>query len=325
MAPRQRLAAGVVLALVAAVGGTWLILWHDITPARVEDVIASAGGWAPVAFVVLFAVATVLLLPGAVFAVVGGMAFGPVWGAVWNLLGATIGATLAFLIARYVASDWVARKIGGRLKRVVEGVEAEGWRFIALMRLVPVVPFNIFNFAVGLTRIPVAQYVVATAVCMAPGAVAYTWLGHAGRGAMEGHDAAVEYSLLGLAVLAVLAFLPRLWRRILGKKDGWIDTPELRRTLAGQPIPIVVDVRDPEEFHGPLGSIPGALNIPISDLPTRWREANQQRPVVMVCRTDKRSARAAELLRAKGVGDVSVLRGGMEAWAKTASRSRVGQ
>src|SRR6516225_3148754 len=67
---------------------------------------------------------------------------------------ATLGPTLAFLVARYVAGDWVARRAGGLLKRLIDGVDAEGWRFVAFVRLVPLFPFNLSNYLLGLTRIP---------------------------------------------------------------------------------------------------------------------------------------------------------------------------
>src|SRR6266540_189456 len=93
---------------------------------------------------------------------------------------------LAIMIARAIAGDWVARNVGARLGRLIEGVDAEGWRFVAFVRLVPLFPFNLSNYVLGLTRIPLHHYVLATLVCMAPGAVAYTWLGHAGRRALSG-------------------------------------------------------------------------------------------------------------------------------------------
>ena len=68
------------------------------------------------------------------FGLAGGALFGPLWGTVVHLLGGTLGAALAFLAARYLAADWVARRAGGRLRQVVEGVEAEGWRFVALVQ-----------------------------------------------------------------------------------------------------------------------------------------------------------------------------------------------
>lgn len=73
---------------------------------------------------------------------------------------------------------------GGMVKRVIVGVEREGWRFVAFTRLVPLFPFNLFNYALGLTRIPLLHYVAATLVCMIPGALAYVWIGHAGAQAI---------------------------------------------------------------------------------------------------------------------------------------------
>ncbi len=165
-------------------------------------------------FVVLYAVGAVLFLPGSIITLAGGALFGPVWGSVYNLLGATIGATLAFLAARYLASDWVARKAGGRLARLIAGVEDEGWRFVALVRLVPLFPFNLLNYALGLTRIRLLPYVVTSLVCMAPGGIAYTYLGHAGGEALAGGEDAVQTGLIALGLVAIVAFLPRLVRRI---------------------------------------------------------------------------------------------------------------
>jgi hypothetical protein len=80
----------------------------------------------------------------------------------------------------------VARKAGGRAKQLIDGVEQEGWRFVAFVRLVPLFPFNLLNYALGLTRIPFPAYVIASWLFMLPGAFAYTWLGFAGREA-KGH------------------------------------------------------------------------------------------------------------------------------------------
>lgn len=178
----------------------------------------SFGIWAPVAFIALFALATVAFLPGAVFALAGGVIFGPVLGSLYNLTGATIGAVLAFTAARYVASGWVRDKTGPRLDRIIRGVEDEGWRFVAFTRLVPLFPFNLLNYALGLTRIPLVHYTLTTAVCMFPGAVAYTYLGYAGREAAAGSETAIRNGLIALALLAVVVFLPRLVRRLRAAK-----------------------------------------------------------------------------------------------------------
>jgi uncharacterized membrane protein YdjX (TVP38/TMEM64 family) len=184
----------------------------DLT--RLETVVVSAGALGPLLYIAIYAAATTLFVPGALFGLAGGVLFGPVWGTVWNLAGATIGAALSFLIARYLAADWVARRAGGFLQRLIAGVEAEGWRFVAVTRLAPFVPFNLLNYALGLTRIRFDQYVVASLVCMAPGTAAFTWLGFAGREALAGQTSAIQNSLLALGLLALLAFLPRFVRRL---------------------------------------------------------------------------------------------------------------
>ena len=112
-----------------------------------------AGTAAPLLFMLVYALGTVVFLPGSVLTLAGGALFGPLLGTFYNLTGATIGALLAFLVARYLASDWVEQKSGGRLKQLKQGVEKEGWRFVAFVRLVPLFPFNLLNYALGLTRI----------------------------------------------------------------------------------------------------------------------------------------------------------------------------
>jgi uncharacterized membrane protein YdjX (TVP38/TMEM64 family) len=203
-----------LLGLAIVAGVLWLALHRDqLDPVLIENAIRGLGLWGPAAHVVLFALGTVLFVPGALFGLAGGVLFGPVWGTILNLAGATLGATAAFWVARYVAADWVRQKAGARLERLIKGVEAEGWRFVALTRLVPLIPFNLLNYALGLTRIPIASYVLASLVCMVPGTLAYTWLGYAGREAMAGNDAAIRYGLMGFGLLAAVALVPRLLRR----------------------------------------------------------------------------------------------------------------
>jgi uncharacterized membrane protein YdjX (TVP38/TMEM64 family)/rhodanese-related sulfurtransferase len=311
-----------LLGLPLAAGALWLALHPDrLDPALIENAMRNLGTWAPAAHVALFALGTVLFAPGAVFGLIGGVLFGPVWGTVLNLAGATLGATAAFLVARYVAADWVRRKAGARLERLIGGVEAEGWRFVALTRLVPLIPFNLLNYALGLTRIPAVAYVLASAVSMLPGTLAYTWLGYAGREAVAGNGTAVRYGLMALAVLAAVAFVPRLLRRLKGDLGGgadvrWIEVGELAPRLARREPIAVIDVRGPDEFAGPLGHIPGGRNVPLGELPGRVHELGSfsETPVVLVCMTDRRSARAAAVLDAAGFGDVRVLRGGMVRW-----------
>jgi rhodanese-related sulfurtransferase len=110
----------------------------------------------------------------------------------------------------------------------------------------------------------------------------------------------------------VLAGLFGLFRRPGTREAAWIEISELRRRLSHV---VVIDVRGPDEFCAPPGHLPGATNIPLPELPGRIPEvAIHARPVVLVCKTDRRSARAAEILLASGVKDVAVLRGGTDGW-----------
>ena len=317
MTPRAILPR-LVLAVAIAGLAMWLALNRDsLDPALIESSIRDLGLWAPLAHVGLFAAATVFFVPGVIFGLAGGALFGPLWGTVLNLAGATLGASASFLIARYLAADWVRRKAGGRLERLIAGVEAEGWRFVAFTRLVLLFPFNLLNYALGLTRIPLTHYVLASIVCMAPGTLAYTWLGHAGRKALAGDASAIRYGLIALALLATVAFLPRLVRRLRGQEPlQWIEVDELASRLEEANGIAVIDVRGPDELTGPLGHIVDASNIPLSELPQRLMEINalKDKPVILVCRTDKRSANGAALLRDAGFRNLRVLRGGMERW-----------
>jgi rhodanese-related sulfurtransferase len=115
----------------------------------------------------------------------------------------------------------------------------------------------------------------------------------------------------------MLARLARLFRAAAAAPI-WVEAAELRRWLAGEGAPVVVDVRGPDEFEGPLGHIDGARNIPLAELSTHTKElAAEGRPLVMVCLTDKRSAQAAAELLGAGVRNVAVLRGGMKGWRAT--------
>jgi len=316
MIPKPTLAR-LLLVLALAGAATWLALNRErLDPALIENAIHHIGVWAPLVHVVLFAAGTVLFVPGAIFGLAGGVLFGPLWGTALNLTGATLGATVSFLVTRYLAADWVRHMAGGRLQRLMAGVEAEGWRFVAFVRLVPLFPFNLTNYALGLTRISLNHYVLASLVCMAPGTLAYTWLGYAGREAFAGDATAIRYALIALALLAAIAFLPRLIRRLRGQgTQQWIEVDELSGRLKDGSL-TVIDVRGPDEFTGPLGHIGNALNLPIGELPNRLTEVNarEDEPVILVCRTDRRSASSAAFLRGIGFRDARVLRGGMERW-----------
>jgi rhodanese-related sulfurtransferase len=200
------------------------------------------------------------------------------------------------------------------LKQLKLGVEAEGWRFVAFVRLVPLFPFNLLNYALGLTRISLSHYVIASYVCMLPGAIAYTYLGYTGRAAVAGGEGLIEKGLLALSLLAAVAFIPRLLGRL--RRGPTLGVEELKQRLDKQQDVLVLDVRTAADFVGEQHHIRGAVNIPLEDLQQRLGELReyQERPVAVVCRTDRRSAQAAQLLVGEGYADVHVIKGGMTDW-----------
>tara|TARA_Y100001960_G_C14728243_1_gene856046 strand:+ start:104 stop:1072 length:969 start_codon:yes stop_codon:yes gene_type:complete len=305
-----------VLLFVSVVIGIGLaIVYRDVFSAQMlEDLVSRFGQASPLVFIGLYSIATVLFLPGSVITLVGGALFGPLWGVLYNLTGATIGATAAFMISRYLAADWVEKKSGPRVRHLKTGVEAEGWRFVAFVRLVPLFPFNLLNYAMGLTRIQISHYVVTTYIAMLPGAVAYTYLGYAGREMIAGGEGLVQKGLLAFALMALAIFLPGLIRRL--RQKPMLEVNDLNIRLESGEAPLILDVRSPEEFVGKQGHIDQALNIPLDVLEDRVGELIpfMDEPVVIVCCTHVRSAKAARLLTARGFTDLSVVHNGMTAW-----------
>ena len=301
--------------LVLLLGIVLAVVYRDqLNSESLEQWINQAGWAGPLLFMLLYAVATVFFLPGSVLTLAGGALFGPLWGSAYNLTGATLGALISFLSARYLASDWAEARAGGRLKQMKQGVEAEGWRFVAFVRLVPLFPFNLLNYALGLTRISTWHYFIASFIFMLPGAIAYTYLGYAGREAIGGGEDMVQKIMLALALLAMVGFLPSLVGRL--RRGPMMEIFTLREMLANQSKLLLLDVRNAEEFNGELGHITGAVNIPLAELTTRLDElsAYQEQTIAIVCHTDRRSAKAAQLLAKHGYADVQVVLGGMLMW-----------
>lgn len=218
MAHIRRWLVALLLLLAGAMlaGVIWALDGH-LNAASVEAYVASLGVWAPVGFVFLYALATIAMVPGSVFDLAGGALWGPYLGSVINLAGGSIGAALAFFVARYVARDWVQRRAGPRTKGIVKSVDADGWKFVAFVRIVPIFPYNVMNYLLGLTHIPFHHYFLATIVFMLPATVVYTYIGHASRQAITGNTDNLRYALLAVGLLAVLLVLPRIYKRIRGE------------------------------------------------------------------------------------------------------------
>jgi len=198
------------------------IIIHFIAQVPLEDIdfadwerrFQSFGVWAYLFFVSAFVVLAMLPVPSTFWVLLGGSLFGPFTGALLSIVSATIAAALAFLLGRYWARKWVRQRAGVWTCRVIRGIEAENWRFVAMTRLIPIFPFAPTNYALGLTDLRLSTYVLTTGVALIPNLVAYAWLGHATRQALVGAENLIQILLLGLALLALLLFLPGFIRRL---------------------------------------------------------------------------------------------------------------
>lgn len=222
--PLRKWALGlvVVLALVTAA------VVFDVR-ALLRDGLAAVeqlGAWGPVLFVVIYVLACVLFLPGSVLTLGAGAVFGVVWGSVYVSLASTLGATASFLVGRYFARRWVARKIAGNamFAAIDHAVAAEGWKIVGLTRLSPVFPFTLLNYAFGVTRVSLRDYVLASWVGMMPGTVMYVYLGSLARAGAEGQrKTPVDWTLYGVglaATIAVTVVITRIARQALARRTG---------------------------------------------------------------------------------------------------------
>jgi uncharacterized membrane protein YdjX (TVP38/TMEM64 family) len=194
------------------------------------------GAVGAIAFIAIYIVATVAFLPGSILTLGAGVVFGVLQGAIYVFIGATLGATLAFLVGRYLARGWVAQKITGNAKfrAIDEAVGREGFKIVLLTRLSPVFPFNLLNYAFGITGVTLRDYFLGC-VGMIPGTIMYVYLGSlVGNLALIGSEnqptnPTVQWiiRILGfVATVAVTLYVTRIARKALSESISDTPTPE---------------------------------------------------------------------------------------------------
>ena len=203
-----------IIGVANAYGGTRLL-----NPDFLRQWVQSWGVFAPVLYILIYTIAPVLFLPGLPITIAGGIIFGPVWGVVYSITGATLGACAAFLVARYAAGSWVRQRLTSpRWKTLDEGVFRHGWKIVAFTRLIPVFPFNMLNYAFGLTAIPFGHYAVTSFICMLPGCVAFIVFSSSLPDLIRGRISPAF--ALGLVLILALMLLPTIYRYARTKKSS---------------------------------------------------------------------------------------------------------
>lgn len=218
------LALGALIAFGRSLGGQ--------IPAFTEWV-DGLGVWGPVVFILGYAVAVVGFVPASLLTLAAGAVFGLLWGTVYVFIAASAGACMAFLVARYLAGAAVQKRIDGdaRFAAIDRAVAEQGRRIVFLLRLSPAFPFNLLNYALGLTRVRFADYAIAC-VGMLPGTLLYVYLGKVAGdvaqlagGAPDAAGGAQQVLLfVGLiATATVTVMVTRIARRALAEATGETD------------------------------------------------------------------------------------------------------
>lgn len=192
--------------VILAVFASWFLFPVNEWLRSFNEWIKSLGAVGVVIFAVVYILATVMLAPGSPFTIAAGLAYGA-WGFPLVLVAATTGAGLVFLVARYLVRDRVnkASKDRPKVKAVEKAVTADGWKIVMLLRLSPVVPFNLQNYFFGVTEIPFWHYVAATFLGIIPGTALYVYLGAIGQ-AVSGGDSSgtLTWVFFGVGIVATI-------------------------------------------------------------------------------------------------------------------------
>ncbi len=246
--PSQRSAKAVrtaiALALAAALVGIMKTFHAEQYLLELVSWIRGAGWMGMLAFMLVYVLATVLLLPGSILTLGAGFAYGVGLGTAVVWIGANLGATVAFLLGRTVAREWVSARVrtNPRFAAIDHAVGREGLKIVLLTRLSPVFPFNLLNYAFGLTRVSLRDYVLGSLVGMLPGTIMYVYLGSlitsvselaAGRASGGAAQQVVYFGGLA-ATVAVTLYVTRVARRALADaatEEGDGVTDRVRREL----------------------------------------------------------------------------------------------
>ena len=217
-------ALSIVLGIALVAAATYLLPLAEWVTSLAQGA-RETGTLGVVIFFAAYVVSTVAVLPGSILTLALGFAYGPVWGLAIASPASVTGATCAFLLGRTLLRDWAAKKVGGsaRARAIEAAVQREGFKLVLLLRLSPLVPFNLLNYVLSLTSVRPGTYVLASFVGMLPGTLLYVYLGSLAPAAAElssaaqgGGAARTTLYIIGLlATVAVVVVGTRAARRAL--------------------------------------------------------------------------------------------------------------
>jgi uncharacterized membrane protein YdjX (TVP38/TMEM64 family) len=196
---------GIFLLTVFCIAVTGLAVYWlgGINPTQLQIGLKQAGIWAPIIYIALYTLATVLVLPSTALNLTGGAIFGPWWGTLWTSIAAVIAAVVAFTFTRTVGREMVARKLAGHWQAMDAEMRQGGLFYMCAIRLLPIIPYGLVNFAAGLTSIRFRDYLFGTILGTVPGILPFVMLGSSGLQALRTGDVLPLMGALGLIGLLV--------------------------------------------------------------------------------------------------------------------------
>lgn len=197
-----------IIAIVLLVFGTATLLyqWIDLRPGEIHDYIVQFGWLAPVIYILLFTVRPLILFPTSVLSVAGGLAFGTLLGVVYTVIGATLSALVAYYVAVHFGDRFLRHFESSDYEKMQQKIEEDGFFYVLILRLIPLVNFDLVSYASGLAKVRLPAFLFATTVGMIPGAFANNFLGSS---LASGN---LKMVLFALAVLVFLTLIATVFR-----------------------------------------------------------------------------------------------------------------
>jgi uncharacterized membrane protein YdjX (TVP38/TMEM64 family) len=203
--------AVVLLLLVLGAAAAWH--WRALLDPKGISAVLAGSPLAPLVYLAAQTAASLVFIPRTIFCVVAGLLFGIWWGLLWAALGSVIGAVAGFLLVRYVNSGLIELEAVGLVGPVLERLERGGWRSVAALRLIPIIPHSLANYGLGLTRVQLVPYVFGSLVGQLPMTIAPVEFGAAGQRLMIGSEGWIFPTAIGFAALALSMLIPALVHR----------------------------------------------------------------------------------------------------------------
>ena len=201
------LAIGLFCIIATVIG---LVLLSGIDRSQLQLWLQQMGIWAPVLYILIYSIATICILPSTPLNLTGGAIFGAVWGTVWTSIAAILAAILAFGFSRTIGRSLVERKLAGKWESIDREMQQGGFFYMFAIRLLPLIPYGIVNFAAGLTSIKFRDYFLGTLLGTVPGILPFVIMG-SGLTALKQGD--VLPMLVGLALTGMLVGTATWYRR----------------------------------------------------------------------------------------------------------------